>query len=92
MYTFCASFWAHAGGQSWTKQWLKFDNSYFTTERDPALLRLETDSALETDPKFAPHYKRYAQSQAAFFSDYADAHLRLSELGSVFKPAGGIKI
>jgi L-ascorbate peroxidase len=77
-------------GASWTPQWLKFDNSYYTCARDPELLRLETDLALETDPAFAPHYKRYAESEAAFFAEYADVHKRLSELGSVFSPADGI--
>lgn len=80
------------GGQSWTKQWLKFDNSYFQPQSDPALLVLQTDAALQTDPLFRPHFLRYAASQATFFAEYAAAHAKLSELGSAFSPAGGIHI
>lgn len=37
-----------AGGQSWTKNWLTFDNSYFSAKptADALLLRLPTDAAL----------------------------------------------
>ena len=80
------------GGQSWTRHWLSFDNSYFQPSDDPQLLRLQTDSALATDVRFRPHFLRYGQSQAAFFEDYAKAHKKLSELGSAFMPCGGISI
>jgi hypothetical protein len=85
------------GGQSWTPRWLAFDNSYFRAILAPAtadasLLRLPTDAALTTDPSFAPHVARYAASQAEFFADYAAAHAKLSELGSAFRPAGGIAL
>ena len=43
-----------------------------------------------TDPGFRPHYERYGRDAKAFFSDYAAAHKKLSELGSAFYPAGGI--
>jgi len=46
---------ATVGGSSWTKEWLKFDNSYFTglkQQDDEHLLVLETDGVLMTDPKF----------------------------------------
>ena len=62
-----------SGGQSWTEQWLKFDNSYFSAA--PAggsaseLLRLETDSCLSRDPRFKEHFDKYAASQDAFFAD-----------------------
>lgn len=45
---------ATVGGSSWTKEWLKFDNSYFKVLReqdDVELLVLETDAVLMTDPK-----------------------------------------
>ena len=81
------------GGQSWTKEWLKFDNSYFKyTPQDKDLLWLPTDEALRTDPGFQPYYELYSQSQQAFFIDYADAHKALSELGSKFVVAGGISM
>nr|ABY87179.1 chloroplast stromal ascorbate peroxidase [Solanum lycopersicum] len=43
------------GGQSWTVQWLKFDNSYFKDikeKRDNDLLVLPTDAVLFEDPSF----------------------------------------
>lgn len=46
---------ATVGGSSWTKEWLKFDNSYFKglkQQDDEHLLVLETDGVLMTDPKF----------------------------------------
>lgn len=82
------------GGQSWTKQWLKFDNSYFAAvpEPDDDLLKLETDVALFKDTNFHPIALKYKKDEAAFFADYAKAHKQLSEQGSKFEPAEGIKI
>ncbi len=43
------------GGQSWTPDWLKFDNSYFKyvkEQYDPDLLVLETDDVLFRDDGF----------------------------------------
>ncbi|CAM9162389.1 unnamed protein product [Discosporangium mesarthrocarpum] len=80
------------GGQSWTSKWLTFDNSYFTCEADKNLLRLSTDSCLQQDPSFKVYFKKYAQSQDAFFQDYAAVHSKLSDLGSKFKPEKGITI
>lgn len=77
------------GGQSWTANWLTFDNSYFKPAADPELLRLPTDSVLATDPGFKPYYLRFGKDQAAFFEAYARAHKQLSELGSAFMPAQG---
>ena len=89
-----------AGGMSWTPEWLRFDNSYFKVLKsakdgaagDPELLRLDTDVALFEDPVFAPTAERYAADEAAFFAEYAAAHAKLSELGSTFDPAEGIRI
>jgi L-ascorbate peroxidase len=83
------------GGQSWTPEWLKFDNSYFVEVRrqmDPDLLVLDTDNVLFVDEGFAEHANRYADSQEAFFEDYAKAHKKLSELGSCWDPEGPVKI
>lgn len=87
------------GGMSWTKDWLKFDNSYFLVlkdaqegKADPELLRLVTDTVLLEDEQFKPFAEKYAADQKAFFSDYAEAHAKLSELGSKFDPPQGIKI
>jgi len=79
-------------GMSWTKDWLKFDNSYFTTlvKReegiiDNELVTLETDLCLLKDPEFRKFALAYAKDQAVFFNDYTIAHKKLSEVGSVFK-------
>jgi len=76
------------GGQSWTKEWLKFDNSYFKLQgvTDKECIAFPTDKILETDPGFKPTFDKYARDEAAFFSEYALAHKKLSELGSKFDP------
>ncbi|KGN47326.1 L-ascorbate peroxidase, cytosolic [Cucumis sativus] len=68
----------------WTKNHLIFDNSYFKeilSDDKPELLKLPSDKALLTDPVFRPLVERYAADEDAFFADYAEAHLKLSELG-----------
>ncbi|RAL44452.1 hypothetical protein DM860_011729 [Cuscuta australis] len=83
------------GGQSWTAQWLKFDNSYFKDmkeKRDEDLLVLPTDAALFEDPSFKVYAEKYAEDQEAFFNDYAQAHAKLSNLGAKFDPPEGIVI
>jgi L-ascorbate peroxidase len=72
----------------------QFDNSYYSSvpEDDEDLLKLETDTALFNDDKMRPIALKYKNDQSAFFSDYAAAHKQLSELGSKFEPAEGIKI
>lgn len=81
-----------AGGRSWTKDWLKFDNSYFTdmAKQDQECIAFETDKVLMTDPGFRTFFADFANSQESFFSAYAAAHKKLSELGSKFEPAEGI--
>ncbi|ONI34696.1 hypothetical protein PRUPE_1G493900 [Prunus persica] len=83
------------GGQSWTAQWLKFDNSYFTDikeKKDEDLLVLPTDGVLFEDPAFKVYAEKYAEDQEAFFKDYAEAHAKLSNLGAKFDPPEGIVI
>ncbi|XP_042385234.1 probable L-ascorbate peroxidase 6, chloroplastic/mitochondrial [Zingiber officinale] len=83
------------GGQSWTVQWLKFDNSYFKEikeRKDEDLLVLPTDAALFEDPNFKVYATKYAEDQDAFFKDYAEAHAKLSNLGAKFDPPEGISI
>jgi len=76
------------GGQSWTKEWLKFDNSYFQMpmqgQADKECIAFPTDRVLTTDPGFKPTFQKYARDQGAFFAEYAMAHKKLSELGSKF--------
>jgi L-ascorbate peroxidase len=57
------------------------------------LLTPETDQALVEDPAFKVFVELYAQDQEAFFRDYAEAHRKLSELGSYFLPsAEGVEV
>ncbi|XP_074312093.1 L-ascorbate peroxidase 2, cytosolic-like isoform X2 [Silene latifolia] len=69
---------------AWTKNPLVFDNSYFkeliSGEKD-GLIQLPSDKALLDDPAFRPYVEKYAQDEDVFFADYAEAHLKLSELG-----------
>merc|ERR1719409_59106 len=85
-----------AGGSSWTKNWLKFDNSYFTTipdsSADPELLKLSSDKTLFEDQGFKPYAEKFRDSQDEFFKSYAQAHVKLSELGSKFEPEEGIRL
>ncbi|CAD5194507.1 unnamed protein product [Musa acuminata subsp. malaccensis] len=49
------------------------------------LIQLPSDKALLNDPVFRPLVEKYAADEDAFFADYAEAHLRLSELGYAFE-------
>ncbi|CAA2991946.1 L-ascorbate peroxidase 3 [Olea europaea var. sylvestris] len=73
----------------WTKEPLKFDNSYFVEllkGESEGLLKLPTDTALLEDPEFRRYVELYAKDEDAFFKDYAESHKKLSELG--FTPSG----
>lgn len=76
---------------AWTKEPLKFDNSYYkellNNESDPELLKLRTDKALVEDPKFKRYVELYAKDEDAFFRDYAASHKKLSELGFISPPS-----
>ncbi|KAK9127242.1 hypothetical protein Syun_016039 [Stephania yunnanensis] len=67
----------------WTENPLVFDNSFFKLVLEPkeGLLMLPTDKVLHEDPAFRPYVEKYAADEDAFFADYAEAHLKLSELG-----------
>ncbi|KAE8715926.1 putative L-ascorbate peroxidase 3 [Hibiscus syriacus] len=73
---------------AWTKDPLKFDNSYFKelleSDSDPDLLKLPTDKALVEDPKFLRYVELYAKDEDTFFRDYAASHKKLSELGFIW--------
>jgi L-ascorbate peroxidase len=47
---------------------------------------LPTDAAVFEDEGFRPYAEKYAADQAAFFNDYVESHLKLSELGCRFAP------
>ncbi|XP_062102684.1 L-ascorbate peroxidase 3-like [Humulus lupulus] len=77
---------------AWTKDPLKFDNSYFIellNGNSRGLLKLPTDKALVEDLEFRRYVEHYAKNEDSFFEDYAASHKKLSELG--FKQSGGMK-
>jgi len=82
-----------AGGRSWTKDWLSFDNSYFTDmgNNDPQVVTFPTDKVLMEDAGFKGHFESF-KDQATFFQAYAASHKKLSELGSKLEPAEGITL
>lgn len=49
------------------------------------LMMLPTDMALIKDPKFLKHVERYAKDNDVFFKEFADATVKLFELGVPFK-------
>ncbi|KAK6922571.1 hem peroxidase [Dillenia turbinata] len=68
----------------WTKDPMKFDNTYFKEllkDTSNGLLKLPTDKALMEDPTFLGYVKLYADDEETFFKDYAASHKKLSELG-----------
>jgi L-ascorbate peroxidase len=72
---------------AWTEEPLKFSNDYFALlvgGGKAGLLQLETDLALLQSPDMEGHVKRYAEDKEAFFSEYAAAHQKLSELGVIW--------
>lgn len=76
----------------WTRDPLKFDNSYFVELmklESKDLLKLPTDKALVDDPAFRKYVELYAKDENAFFRDYATSHKKLSELG--FNPGGSYR-
>ncbi|XP_057965214.1 L-ascorbate peroxidase 3-like [Malania oleifera] len=80
----------------WTKEPLKFDNSYFVEllkGNREGLLQLPTDKALIQDPDFYHYVVQYVKDEEAFFTDYAMSHKKLSELGFTppFRYMVGIK-
>jgi L-ascorbate peroxidase len=69
---------------AWTRNPLVFDNSYFKellSGDKEGLLQLPSDKTLLSDPVFRPLVEKYAADEKAFFEDYKEAHLKLSELG-----------
>lgn len=70
---------------AWTKEPLKFDNSFYkeilSPNPDPNLLRLTSDMTLLDDPEHKALVESYASDQDKFFADYVLAHQKLSELG-----------
>jgi len=82
------------GGRAWTKNWTKFDNSYFADmhKADPECIAFPTDKCLMTAPEFKAHFDQFAKSQQAFFEAYKVSHKKLSELGCKFVPEQGVTL
>ncbi|CAE5985043.1 unnamed protein product [Arabidopsis arenosa] len=77
----------------WTRDPLKFDNSYFVEllkgeEYSEGLLKLWTDETLLDVPEFRRYVELYAKDEDGFFRDYAESHKKLSELG--FTPTDSV--
>ncbi|PNH01230.1 L-ascorbate peroxidase S, chloroplastic/mitochondrial [Tetrabaena socialis] len=82
-------------GQSWTVNWLEFDNSYFTeikTKRDSDLVVLPTDACIFEDEGFRVYAEKYAADNDLFFADYAVSHQKLSELGVEWEEGGPVTL
>ena len=72
---------------------LTFDNTYYISllqkpweKRDDPMAKmigLESDHVLPDDPVCRPAIEDYAGNQAAFYSDFGEAYLKLSSLGSI---------
>ncbi|GAA0139973.1 hypothetical protein LIER_01409 [Lithospermum erythrorhizon] len=71
-----------------TKEPLKFDNSYFREllkGETEGLLKLPSDKALVEDHEFKKYVQRYAKCEETFFKEYAESHKKMSELGFTTK-------
>ncbi|KAJ0419809.1 heme peroxidase [Aspergillus carlsbadensis] len=74
------------------EEWLKreWDGPLQYTDRTTkTLMMLPTDMALIQDDGFRPHVERYARDTDVFFQEFADAYVKLLELGVPFKGDGG---
>ena len=81
-----------AGGGSWTKNWLVFDNSYFRRPfeeedgaKNPHLIWLPSDQALLEDSEYQQFFAIYAKDQNRFFEEFERAFHKISELGAKFQ-------
>ncbi|KAL1545968.1 L-ascorbate peroxidase 2, cytosolic [Salvia divinorum] len=69
---------------AWTSNPLIFDFSYFKellSGEKEGLIQLPSDKALREDPVFHSYVEKYAADEDAFFQDYVEVHMKLSELG-----------
>lgn len=67
-------------------QWRKWNGpAQYTDKSTGTLMMLPTDIALVKDKEFRKHVERYARDSDAFFKDFADAFVKLLELGVPFK-------
>lgn len=83
------------GGDAWTVNYRTFDNEYFKhvlNPTDPELLMMPTDRILGTSDTYKAYVEKYAADQEAFFADYIQAHLKLSELGAKWEEGGPVTL
>jgi len=68
----------------WTQNPHVFDNSYFKEvllgDRSK-YLKTRGEILLATDPELRRYVTQYAEDELQFFRDYAEAHVKMSELG-----------
>lgn len=72
-----------------------FDNAYYTAllkrpwldPKDPmaAMIGLPSDHVLPDDPECLPIIQRYASDQAAFFSAFSEAYVKMTNLGATWR-------
>lgn len=68
----------------WTQNPYVFDNAYYKEillGDKSKFLKTESDIELGVNPRFRPTVEAYAQDQALFFKDYAEAHVMLGQAG-----------
>ncbi|PKX96896.1 heme peroxidase [Aspergillus novofumigatus IBT 16806] len=73
------------------EEWLKreWDGPLqYTDKTTKTLMMLPTDMALIEDAEFKPHVERYARDSDVFFREFADAFVKLLELGVPFTGQG----
>jgi cytochrome c peroxidase len=73
------------------EEWLKreWDGPLqYTDKTTKTLMMLPTDMALVEDAGFRPHVERYAKDSDVFFQEFAEAYVKLLELGVPFKGDG----
>ncbi|KAL3451510.1 heme peroxidase [Aspergillus insuetus] len=73
------------------EEWLKREWGgplQYTDKTTKTLMMLPTDMALVEDDGFRPHVERYAKECDVFFQEFADAYVKLLELGVPFKGDG----
>ncbi|KAL2786651.1 heme peroxidase [Aspergillus keveii] len=77
------------------EEWLKreWDGPLqYTDKTTKTLMMLPTDMALVEDDGFRPHVERYAKDSDVFFQEFADAYVKLLELGVPFKGDGRLSL
>jgi cytochrome c peroxidase len=70
------------------EEWLKREWEgplQYTDKTTRTLMMLPTDLALVEDAEFKTHVERYVRDSDVFFQEFAEAYVKLLELGVPFK-------